>query len=52
MMRYRWLGMENRQRQHGDEDEHDGPEQKIDGFGGKAGRGARLRVWHSISLQK
>ena len=44
--------MENRQRQHGDEDEHDAPEQKIDGFGGKAGRGARLRVWHSISLQK
>ena len=46
------LGMENRQRQHGDEDQGDGREQKINRFGGEAGRGALLRVCHSISLQK
>jgi hypothetical protein len=46
------LGVENRQRQHGDEDHEHRSEQKIDRFGGKAGRGAGLRVWHSISLQK
>ena len=48
----RGLGMQNRQRQHGDEDDEHRREQKIDRFGGKAGRGTLLRVWHSISLQK
>jgi hypothetical protein len=44
--------MENRQDQHGDEDEDDGRKQKINGFGREAGCGTLLRVWHSISLQK
>jgi hypothetical protein len=46
------LRVQNRQRQHGDEDDEHRGEDKIDGFGGETGRGSLLRVWHSISFRK